>query len=94
LNIGVNETTTQQKRESGYERNIGLFYIPVGPLIESVICLWFGGKNMYNFWRCGKPVFCVTEKSRSKKYINPLTPELNLSAQRCLEIYFTADFAS
>jgi hypothetical protein len=26
--------------------------------------------------------------------INPLTPELNLSAQRCLTIFFTGDFAS
>jgi hypothetical protein len=26
--------------------------------------------------------------------INPLTPELNLSAQRCLTGYFTGDFAS
>jgi hypothetical protein len=27
-------------------------------------------------------------------YINPLTPELNPSAQRCLTRYFTGDFAS
>jgi hypothetical protein len=26
--------------------------------------------------------------------INPLTPELNPSAQRCLTIFFTGDFAS
>jgi hypothetical protein len=28
------------------------------------------------------------------KYINPLTPELNPSAQRCLTRFFTGDFAS
>jgi hypothetical protein len=28
------------------------------------------------------------------KYINPLTPELNPSAQRCLSRFFTGDFAS
>jgi hypothetical protein len=27
-------------------------------------------------------------------YINPLTPELNLSAQRCLTRFFAGDFAS
>jgi hypothetical protein len=26
--------------------------------------------------------------------INPLTPELNPSAQRCLMVFFTGDFAS
>jgi predicted GNAT superfamily acetyltransferase len=26
--------------------------------------------------------------------VNPLTPELNTSAQRCLTRYFTVDFAS
>jgi hypothetical protein len=26
-------------------------------------------------------------------YFNPLTPELNPSAQRCLTIFFTGDFA-
>jgi hypothetical protein len=28
------------------------------------------------------------------EYINPLTPELNPSAQRCLTRFFTGDFAS
>jgi hypothetical protein len=27
-------------------------------------------------------------------YINPLTPELNPSVQRCLKRFFTGDFAS
>jgi hypothetical protein len=30
----------------------------------------------------------------SSLYINPLTPELNPSAQRCLTRFFTGDFAS
>jgi hypothetical protein len=34
-------------------------------------------------------VSCATDS-----YINPLTPELNPSAQRCLAIFFTGDFAS
>jgi hypothetical protein len=29
-----------------------------------------------------------------QKLINPLTPELNRSAQRCLTRFFTGDFAS
>jgi hypothetical protein len=29
-----------------------------------------------------------------KSVINPLTPELNPSAQRCLKRFFTGDFAS
>jgi hypothetical protein len=28
------------------------------------------------------------------QFINPLTPELNPSAQRCLTRFFTGDFAS
>jgi hypothetical protein len=28
------------------------------------------------------------------EYLNPLTPELNPSAQRCLTSFFTGDFAS
>jgi hypothetical protein len=31
---------------------------------------------------------------RSAHGINPLTPELNPSAQRCLTRFFTGDFAS
>jgi hypothetical protein len=32
--------------------------------------------------------------SFSTDFFNPLTPELNPSAQRCLMSYFTGDFAS
>jgi hypothetical protein len=35
----------------------------------------------------------VMAKGKQKK-INPLTPVLNPSAQRCLTRYFTGDFAS
>jgi hypothetical protein len=38
--------------------------------------------------RTQKPQECV------KFWFNPLTPELNLSAQRCLTRFFTGDFAS
>jgi hypothetical protein len=38
--------------------------------------------------RLQRNVLCVTET------INPLTPELNPSAQRCLTRFFTGDFAS
>jgi hypothetical protein len=31
---------------------------------------------------------------RASNIINPLTPELNPSAQRCLTRFFTGDFAS
>jgi hypothetical protein len=31
---------------------------------------------------------------RSNTYLNPLTPELNPSAQRCLTRFFTGNFAS
>jgi hypothetical protein len=34
---------------------------------------------------------CLEER---KKAFNPLTPELNPSAQRCLTRFFTGDFAS
>jgi hypothetical protein len=30
----------------------------------------------------------------SSQWINPLTPELNPSAQRCLTRFFTGDFSS
>jgi hypothetical protein len=33
-------------------------------------------------------------KAEGTKSFNPLTPELNPSAQRCLTRFFTGDFAS
>jgi hypothetical protein len=36
----------------------------------------------------------VTALSTLFRFINPLTPELNLSAQRCVTRFFTGDFAS
>jgi hypothetical protein len=36
----------------------------------------------------------ASQEARYSSDINPLTPELNLSAQRCLTIFFTGDFAS
>jgi hypothetical protein len=36
----------------------------------------------------------MTIPSQAANQINPLTPELNQSAQRCLTRYFTGDFAS
>jgi hypothetical protein len=33
-------------------------------------------------------------KTRTIQWVNPLTPELNPSAQRCLTKFFTGDFAS
>jgi hypothetical protein len=41
-----------------------------------------------NETRLHSNVFCVTE------IVNPLTPELNPSAQRCLTRFFTGDFAA
>jgi hypothetical protein len=41
-----------------------------------------------NKTRLHSNVFCVTET------VNPLTPELNPSAQRCLTRFFTGDFAA
>jgi hypothetical protein len=35
-----------------------------------------------------------TGKLLALHYVNPLTPELNLSSQRCLTRFFTWDFAS
>jgi hypothetical protein len=39
-----------------------------------------------------RPVELLT--ANSANHINPLTPELNPSAQRCLTRFFTGDFAS
>jgi hypothetical protein len=36
----------------------------------------------------------IPQRLRTKLPVNPLTPELNLSAQRCLTRFFTGDFAS
>jgi hypothetical protein len=52
--------------------------------------------SMYNDERI---FLCVMRVSGLKKNIcsalfNPLTPELNPSAQRCLKRFFTGDFAS
>jgi hypothetical protein len=42
-----------------------------------------------------KPPLCDADNLHpSSVNINPLTPELNSSAQRCLTRYFTVDFAS
>jgi hypothetical protein len=36
----------------------------------------------------------LEEVLRPMRLVNPLTPELNPSAQRCLPRFFTGDFAS
>jgi hypothetical protein len=42
-----------------------------------------------------KYIFCIKwETKQAEWHINHLTPELNLSAQRCLTRFFTGDFAS
>jgi hypothetical protein len=40
------------------------------------------------------PSSTVLDKLMVPQSVNPLTPELNPSAQRCLTRYFTGDFAS
>jgi hypothetical protein len=44
-------------------------------------------------YECSKRIEKKANKNKLKG-INPLTPELNPSAQRCLTIFFTGDFAS
>jgi hypothetical protein len=40
------------------------------------------------------PLLCVSMKPPNLEVLNPLPPELNPSAQRCVTRYFTGDFAS
>jgi hypothetical protein len=48
----------------------------------------------FTFLKSQSEINVVTDLQKKCSFFNPLTPELNPSAQRCLTKVFTGDFAS
>jgi hypothetical protein len=70
------------------------YYIYCGPTVIRRLSLRSDSSSDTNCCMCFRAVPLLPLRVVSTVVVNPLTPELNSSAQRCLTRFFTGDFGS